>query len=343
MSHPESFPRVRFSTADLPERERIAMWREHYGHTIFRAEVEPVCDASFQAVVISRALPDLHLRYGALSAIRITRTREFLADGNDDFALVINRAGRIAVAARGREVVLERGDAILVNSGEMTAFERSTRGGSLSMRIPRSLLSSLVVGIDDVVMRRIPQTTGALRLLTSYTAPLLQEDALTAPEFRRLAVTHVQDLVALTLGATRAAEDDALKRGARAARLNAAKAHIVENSSDPSVSIGTVAGLLRVTPRYLQKLFEGDGRTFSAFLLDQRLACAHRALTNPKFDSYQVSAIAYEVGFGDLSYFNRCFRQRYGATPRDIREASKMRSGSRPAPRHRSVRNFQKN
>jgi hypothetical protein len=103
---PDSFPRVRFSTADLPERDRVAMWREHYGRTIFRADVAPVCDASFRALVISRALPDLHLRYGALSAVRIARTHKFLADGNDDFALVINRAGRIAAGARGRGVVV---------------------------------------------------------------------------------------------------------------------------------------------------------------------------------------------------------------------------------------------
>jgi len=76
-----------------------------------------------------------------------------------------------------------------------------------------------------------------------------------------------------------------------------------------------------VTPRYLQKLFERGGGTFSTFLLSQRLARARRLLTDPKFSSHQVSSIAYDVGFGDLSYFNRCFRQRYGATPRDIREA----------------------
>ncbi|MFC4844519.1 helix-turn-helix domain-containing protein [Bradyrhizobium sp. GCM10023182] len=29
--------------------------------------------------------------------------------------------------------------------------------------------------------------------------------------------------------------------------------------------------------------------------------------------------IAFECGYGDLSYFNRSFRQRYGATPSDIR------------------------
>jgi AraC-like DNA-binding protein len=343
MSRSDSFPSVRFATTDLPERDRIAMWREHYGHTIFRAEVEPVCDASFRAVVISRALPDLHLRYGALSAIRITRRREFLADGNSDFALVINRAGRIAAAARGREVVLDRGDAVLVNSAEVTRFDRSTRGGSLSMRIPHSVLSSLVADIDDVVMRHIPRTTDALRLLTGYTAPLLDEEELAAPELRRLAVTHVQDLVALTLGATREAAENARNRGVRAAHLSKAKAYIVGNSSDPTLSIGTVAGLLGVTPRYLQKLFEDDGGTFSAFLLGQRLACARRVLTSPQFDSHQISAIAYDVGFGDLSYFNRCFRQRYGATPRDIREANKLRNALGPAPRRKSARVFPKN
>ena len=77
-----------------------------------------------------------------------------------------------------------------------------------------------------------------------------------------------------------------------------------------------------MTPRYLQRLFESDGGTFSAFLLAQRLASAHRMLTQPKFARCSVSVIAYDAGFGDLSYFNRCFRQRYGATPRDIRETA---------------------
>lgn len=320
MIHPASFAKVRFSTADLPARDRLAMWREHYGHTIFRVDVAPVRDEPFRAAVTSRALPQLHLRYGVLSAARITRSREFLADGNDDLALVINWAGRISAIARGREVALREGDAVLVHSGEITAFDRSTPGGSFSIRIPHCVLASLVADLDDVVMRLIPRRFGALKLLGSYVDPLLQDDALAAAEFRHLAATHVHDLVALALGATRDAAEVAYHRGVRAARLRAAKDYIVENCHRRSLSIGTVAGHLGVTPRYLQKLFESGGDTFSAFLLGQRLACAYRMLMNPKFDRSHVSDIAYDVGFGDLSYFNRTFRQRYGATPRDIRE-----------------------
>jgi AraC-like DNA-binding protein len=222
-------------------------------------------------------------------------------------------------AARGREVSLGDGDGVLVNSGEMTAFHRTAGGGSFTMRIPHAVLAPLVIDIDDAVMRLIPRSTGALRLLTSYAGPLLEDEALTDPELR-LAVTHAHDLVALTLGATRAAAQVAPRRGLRAARLSAAKFYIAENCTDPTLSIGAVARHLKVTPRHLQKLFEADGGTFSAFLLDQRLARAYRALTNPKFESRQVSAIAYDAGFGDISYFNRCFRHRYGAAPRDIRE-----------------------
>ncbi|WP_456732706.1 helix-turn-helix domain-containing protein [Bradyrhizobium sp. USDA 3364] len=29
-----------------------------------------------------------------------------------------------------------------------------------------------------------------------------------------------------------------------------------------------------------------------------------------------MSAVAFEVGFGDLSYLNRAFRRHYGAAPR---------------------------
>jgi len=88
------------------------------------------------------------------------------------------------------------------------------------------------------------------------------------------------------------------------------------------MSIGIVASYLGVTPRYLQRLFESDGTTFSEFLLGQRLARAYRMLCEPQSAQRQVSAIAYDVGFSDLSYFNRCFRRHYGATPTDMRKAA---------------------
>ena len=69
-------------------------------------------------------------------------------------------------------------------------------------------------------------------------------------------------------------------------------------------------------------LLEDEGLSFSALVLDKRLAMAHRALGDARWRGRAISALAFEAGFGDLSYFNRSFRRRYGMTPSEVRAQS---------------------
>ena len=319
MTAERGFARLSFSTDDFPESERVAMLREHYGRTVLKAEIEPAAGEAFEARIASHVLPDLHLLAGTLSAARITRTQAQTVDGNDDLALVLSRTGTIAISSRGRDILLREGEAVLTSSTDVTSFERFATGDSFSLRIPRAALSPLVLDVDDAIMRRVPRDSAALRLLTGYARTLMHENALATPALRQLAVGHLHDLLALTLGPTLEVADIARRRGVRAARLREAKLHIAGNSWRQDISIVTVAGHLGVTPRYLQRLFEVDGTTFSAFLLGQRLKRAHRMLSEAQFAERSVSSIAYDVGFGDLSYFNRCFRRAYGVTPSGVR------------------------
>src|SRR3979411_1033491 len=99
MSHvtdPECSTTVRFSTADLPENLRGATWREHYSHTVLRADIDPGDDSSFDATVVSRTLPGLQLVSGRFTAARIVRTREMTADGNNALALRAHQTGTVA-------------------------------------------------------------------------------------------------------------------------------------------------------------------------------------------------------------------------------------------------------
>ena len=314
---------VRFSTADLPEGNRVTGWRQHYGHSVLRVEIEPVDAASFEAAVTSRSLPGLQLASGTLTAARITRTRELIKDGNDDLLLVVNQTGRAIASARDRDVDLSENDAVLLACGETMTFDRRCPGSSISLRIPHLSLSPLVVDAEDAIMHHIPRSTPALGLLAGYAKALLDDDdAVADSAVRRRVAAHVHDLVALTLEATRDAAEVARSRGPGAARLRAAKTYILDNISCREISIGSVAAHFGTTPRCLQRLFENDSTTFSAFVLGRRLARAHQMLYEPRNVQKRVSTIAYDVGFGDLSYFNRCFRRLYGATPRDIREAA---------------------
>ena len=87
--------------------------------------------------------------------------------------------------------------------------------------------------------------------------------------------------------------------------------------------MAAVAARHGITPRYLHRLFERAGLTCSQFVLQERLARARRMLRDPCFAHLGVSTIAYEVGFADLSYFNRTFRRRYGMTPREARRQAR--------------------
>jgi AraC-like DNA-binding protein len=69
-------------------------------------------------------------------------------------------------------------------------------------------------------------------------------------------------------------------------------------------------------------LFEADGTTFKAFVIAERVAKAYRMLIDERYGHLSITQIAYDCGFGDISYFNRTFRRVHGATPSDIRESA---------------------
>ncbi len=92
-----------------------------------------------------------------------------------------------------------------------------------------------------------------------------------------------------------------------------------ENNASVEKRIAVLPNRQRVTSRYVQMLFEHEGTTFTEFVRDARLNQAHRMLVDKRLTHRSVSAIAFDVGFGDLSYFNKVFRRRFGSSPSDVR------------------------
>ena len=168
-------------------------------------------------------------------------------------------------------------------------------------------------------MSVMPSKTATLRLLTGYVDLLINHPALMeTAELRRLAVNHVHDLIALALGATRDAAEIAVGRGLRAARMRAIKADIAQNL-EGDVTVAALSMRHRISPRYIRKLFEGENTSLSQFVLGQRLTRVFRMLADCRYAGLTISDIAFAVGFGDLSTFDREFRRRFGLTPSDVR------------------------
>ena len=160
-------------------------------------------------------------------------------------------------------------------------------------------------------------------MLKDYVSVLNDEQALVTPSLRLAVDDHLHDLIGLAIGANRDAGELAKGRGVRFARLRAIQTDITRNLTRRDLSVTTVAARHGISPRYIRALFMDAGTTFSDFVLQQRLVRAHNLLSDPRTEPLAISAIAYDSGFGDLSYFNHAFRRRYGGTPSDIRAAAR--------------------
>ena len=321
---------VRFSSAELGPLDRIPFFREVCGRKLAGLDLEPLGEQPFHAEATLRALPGLGITSAVHSALHVRRTRELIADGNDDLLFAIPTAGTDMISQGRREVALASGSAVLVSNAD--PYSSVTRDGArfFGLRLPRAMLAPLIPVVEDAFMHPVPHDNEGLRLLVGYLRLLDEQNELATPELQRLAVDHVYDLVALALGASREAAAIAEGRGLRSARLRAVKADIAEHFRRDDLSIAEVAARQRVSPRYVQMLFESEGTTFSQYLLKQRLMRAHRLLTDPRVAHLTITAIAFEAGFGDLSHFNRAFRRLYGASPSEVRAAGRGNGQGHP-------------
>ena len=274
-----------------------------------------VCDIDFGI----RKLPGLGLLSGTVRGVRHVHAHRDSGDGNDDFSIHLNVSGLSTVVSRRGETTLRDGDAMLLSYSAGRTITRPALVDHRVIRLPRALLRPLVHDIDDAVLRPIPRGTGMLNLLRGYADALFDDPVLGAPDVRQLLVTQLCDLVAVTIGATTDTAAVAEGRGVRAARLRAIKADIEAHLALGDVSAASVARRQNVSDSYIRKLFEGEQTSFSEFVLGRRLLRVHRLLMDPRRVNQSIASLAFEVGFGDLSYFNRAFKRLYGATPSEIR------------------------
>ena len=315
---------AQFSTDVLPERDRLPYLREAFGRAIVGLDLQPYQDCPLQWAASLHQFKDLLVVSGRTTPIISRRTRSLLADGRDDLLLTINLSGVRLASQVGRECRLDVGAAALMSCAEVGDLDCPRNTQYLTLFVPRRRLNAIAVNPEDALARPIPADTEALRLLVDYVQTALRKHHLTSQQLRQLFATHIHDLVALAVGATRETTEAAHDRGLQAARLNAIKGDVISRLGSEDLDVTGVATQRGVTPRYVQMLFESEGITFSGYVLEQRLTRAHHMLTDPGLRNWTISAIAFQVGFGNLSYFNRVFRRRFGATPSDIRTDARL-------------------
>jgi AraC-like DNA-binding protein len=309
---------LRLSTEGVPELERPALVHEFFESMGSDYDATPIGSDPIEIDITLREVPGIRIFSGKMQGVCYRRTRKS-NDATEDLALVLNPRGTKRVAQCGREIVLDEGEGTLVSLSEPVEQANSQPGNLFALRVPMPQLAPRLAAGRDGILRPIPRDTPALGLLTDYIAISWQERTLADPGLQQLVTSHVYDLMAVAIGATRDAMETAQDGGVRAARLQAIKQDIGRHLDWSDLSVSVLAARHHCTERCVQRLFEREGTTFTEYVVAQRLAKVHRMLSDPRRDGDKISTIAFECGFGDVSYFNRAFRRSYGSAPSDIR------------------------
>ncbi|PDT75993.1 AraC family transcriptional regulator [Bradyrhizobium sp. C9] len=316
-----NFASYRFSTRDLPERTRISLWREHFGRCVVHADIEPLSNIPLQADASLLTVQGLRTLALKGTSMRFERSQASLADGDDSVGVIFCSPGMSQLSQCGRDVELRGGDAIAILHSE-AASVTYVDGLQFGLAVPRAELEQRVSDVENLIMRPIGRRKEAFRLFAAYLKSVLKARALTSPNLCHTVVTHIHDLVALAIDECPALGESSAS-AVVAARHDAALDYITIHFKEPGLSVQTVARRQGISPRYLQRLMASSGTSFTERLNELRLQRALELLTGSHAGRQRISDIALEVGYSDVSHFNRLFRIRFGDSPRGVRLARK--------------------
>ncbi|MEW9804583.1 helix-turn-helix transcriptional regulator [Mesorhizobium sp. ZMM04-5] len=309
------------SNHDVPPPEQLSYLHDFVARSVAGLQFTPIEKTRFAFELVCRGLVgDTVVGSARYSATRIERTRELTADGRQNYMLTLHDADYEVSITGGRRVGVSKGDIMIVNESLRQSFNLpETR--LTAVVLDRRQMAELAPAIGSRPFHHIPAAAPGAALIAGYARLLLDGIALDDAG-ARLAASQLHQLAALAIDG----RDDPLPidlPGVGGARLALIRTDVARHLDDHELDIASVARRHGVTPRYVQRLFERAGTTFGEFLRNARLDAAHAALAAR--NAATIATIAFDCGFGDLSHFNRTFRQRFGRTPRDVRAAALRR------------------
>lgn len=294
--------------------------REGYARLDMAVDMEPLEDEHAFRLDLSstRLTANVSLGGGVFSPYASRRSRAMVARAGIDAVWItrFSQPYRYTCGPLLQETEFAPGETLLAPMDEAFECIYPTTGVVQTVWMQRSAVANLL----DGPARRLVNSP-QLNLLFDYAASIQRQQELDI-SLANLAATHLSDLLALAMGARGDDAELARLRGERFARLAAMRAQIAHNYSDPQFSVAQLAQRHHMSVRQVQRLFEEEGTTFTLSLQEHRLAHVRRALENPQQAHLQVATIAHNAGFHDLAAFNRLFRQRFGATPTQVRKAT---------------------
>ncbi|OQR66076.1 transcriptional regulator [Streptomyces maremycinicus] len=313
------------TTAEVPDGERLAYWRDALGRALVPMAVTARHDAAFEGRVSTERLGFLRITTVEAGAQRLSRTPAHLSGAvpvpaEACLALGVLTAGTATLVQDGRRAFVDQGDLVVYDTGRPYSLDFPGPFAAHVVHLPRRALGLPEADLRRVTGTAIAGTAGFGALLVNFLTSLTAAVPRCAPAVATRLAAGVVDLFG-TLVEERALEEATPDASPGDHLVRRIREHIDRNLGDPDLSPQTVAAAHHISVRYLHRLFEGEGVTVARLIQRRRLERCARELHRPDATAPTVSAVAQRWGFANPAHFSRVFRAAYGRSPREWRGA----------------------
>ena len=224
--------------------------------------------------------------------------------------------GGIERVGRFDPLILSRGQTLVWDGAQSADVEVVKPFAKRTLILPRARVLARCPQFQDVRTIKLPENSGASRLLATYLRALIAE----LPMLDGRAIEVVADaLVELACAAINPALPSS-RTARRIAVCASIRRFIRDNLQDSRLGPHEIARAHSMSVRTLHALFEESGDTVAGLVRRERLDHALNDLRRP--DGGSVTEIAFRWGFKDSAHFSRAFKKQLGLTPRDARKGA---------------------
>ncbi|MCX4987809.1 MULTISPECIES: helix-turn-helix domain-containing protein [unclassified Streptomyces] len=307
------------STGAVEPRERADFWSEHIGSYQSRMGYRFGRPDNFRGETVRQRTETYQLVRFRSDEIEYSRTaRQVREDPDGDYRLLLPLTGEIVLRQDGQEARLTPGTGTLVSFG--SPFEclqdASTQAFVLTIPArevdgPLNRKSPLATGLD--------LTRGLGRVVGSMLDGLYAErDDLSDSQFDAVSDRVVELLCMLATG-------DDRPDGARhlTGVETVVRRHVREHAADPGLTGTSMARALGWSLRQVQLALQHAGTTPRDLIREERLRLVRERLRCGDCEHLTITDLAYASGFSSASALSTAFRQRFGVSPREMRNSTR--------------------
>jgi len=301
-----------WSTGTVLAREKVSYWRESVCSAVFGISVETTPE-QFSARITARNVGPLRFAISESTGYQIARNRRDIdARPSDHYSIYLQLGGKTVSSMNDETFTFDAND-IGIYDGRQPF--RAMHGGRRAIAVmPRTMLERRAPWLTRQPHQKLSANSPFVELARHHLIALTDPDASLTETAMSMLSENLCNLVALA-----SAEKTETDRLQPELQMEAILAFCGQHLHDAELSPQRVADQLGMSVRTLHWRFKQMGQTFGRWVRENRLDGCAVALRDPNQRSFNISQVAYNWGFNDLSHFNKAFRARFDMTPREWR------------------------